>query len=285
MGILSLTSLIGAPVIMVMLRMMVVFQKKLSNQLKDIGRISLAVLKILRKATANRMKGISNKKGQKTALEWIIETLLAFGLLAVVVTIVIPYLQGTDAGTKSYVSLTKEIQLASTGGDIELLSKTYHFKQGYALIGFTQDAQKVEFIQTGTDAFFERPSKCVKGKACLCLCRKGFKRDDLLAVSDQKLVCDEASMLCDSFGEINFNDNLQKEEFNAQLGVNDYKDYEFKGGFVIERKPGKTQVPGFSTSEVTVYLQRFKGELGLCFDNAEPCISEERKGELTSATT
>ena len=231
------------------------------------------------------MKGISNKKGQKTALEWIIETLLAFGLLAVVVTIVIPYLQGADAGTKSYVSLTKEIQLASTGGDIELLSKTYNFQSGYALIGFTKTADKVEFIQIGPDAFFERPSKCVAGKACLCLCRKGFKRADPLALTDQELVCDETSMLCESFGEINFNDNLQKEEFNAQLGVNDFKDYEFKGGFVIERKPGRTNVPGFSTSEVTVYLQRFKSELGLCFDNTEPCISEERKVELTSVTT
>lgn len=251
-----------------------------------------------------------NKKAITLPYEFLVRLIIALLMVFTAIWVGRCLLSPTGEGQDSYLDL---VNLVSSIQDQELKSMPLVMDKGTAIFAFSKDSDQIGIggkgLITGQykDAMIiKRPIACEKGKICICLCRKGWQRNDVLAFPHE-MSCKE-TFFCNSLENIELIDTFPLKDLGIETKAFYYL-FTINGGLVFERYD-KTLVDDaahlakvtspllnfFSTREDfeslhgsvsplvfdqrirAIYVQRYKDTVAVCFKS--PCITEEMKNVI-----
>jgi len=218
-----------------------------------------------------------NKKAGIISLEVLIGVVISVIIIVFAVNIIGKFFRLSDASKESFNQLVALIEEVNQNNHGTRKAMSLRMDDGTAIVGFSvgsESTASVGKINTGeygiypVTNYFDKPSECEKGKACICLYRE-LEREE-----GRKFKCKNENIICRSLDDTIF----------------------FSDGFIISRTTGLGEVFTTSSNIVstedtsqlrTIYVEKYEeyGEnsVAVCGSTGEnSCISQEYK-ELKNA--
>ena len=194
--------------------------------------------------------------------------------------------------TRAADSYNQLVQLVSGIGEREISSMPLYMNDNSIIFGVSKNSTRVETLTydpiSGTriiNGYVERPIKCEKDKACLCLCKKD------VAAEGNQIKCN-GGIQCSTFDKIDFLKTRIINDLTLEKTAIDKSYALWENGFILansrnrevllkaysfvprENLVGQTpEINSNSQKQRTIYVQRYQNFIGVCFSRT--CITDE----------
>lgn len=154
-----------------------------------------------------------------------------------------------------YSELISFIEQVNSDKSVKFDYKIITLKENKGLIGFSENTEKLDYLEGGKVLYsIDVPESCNK-KSCLCICEDFlFKIWDQGSLIENRFVNCNEQLKCHVFEKINFTNSVYTDASKSKI---------LKGGFLISGSysgdPGKPK--GASRA---VYIKRFDNTLSVC---------------------
>ena len=172
---------------------------------------------------------------------------------------------------KTLDSYQKLVEIIVSIKDGETLSLPFYLEKDSFVVGFAKANGKFENHIYKYDAIepteityvFDRPTKCILGKTCICACvEMSFSQK----TKPNSIVCNKEPV-CANFDSIDFiSERVIKKNLDKPL-------VSWKGGFIISKGSLAEGLNLLQPASITVYAERYNNIVDVCF--SRPCIIVE----------
>lgn len=182
---------------------------------------------------------------------------------------------------ESFIELADAIDEMANQQEGSFIAETLWMDDNTAVFGFSKNSDHIESWRDKgagptSDLYFPRPEACLKGKSCLCLCRKNLKWNG--KEPPYEVSCDSASMMC-----LQLEGEMPAEMAHRYPSYEDLTEKRWDGGFIISRGEALSYSSYTITTRLNrmrvVYLEKYEGMVYVCEES--PCVPEETKKQKT----